>query len=737
MKPRKFPALRKSLLLLGDVILILYTYALNYIMYHHSLSFEDSIYSALNTLLCFILAYVVLLSVNNLYDLAYKRFADIILGMMVTSILAWVGLLFTNYIFMDSAFSRRFLLSFVIMQFILLTGWRFLLWRVEGSLHKSEREVLIVGNEEECAHIYSRMNLQPQMNLHLKLVSHDVRNVDWQSSIEQVDVVIIGDGLGRKDKENIIGYCHNHNKEVWFAFSLYELFCSQASIERIDDFPVLVPRAVTPNIETRIIKRIFDIVFSLAVLVILSPLFALVSICIKISDGGDVFYRQARVGRWGRTFDILKFRTMVVNAEKNTGPIMVGDNDERITRLGHFLRLTHIDELPTFVNVLRSEMSVVGPNAERPFFAKNYETTVPGYSFRYNVKPGVTGTAQVYGFYTTTPQDKLVYDLNYIQNCSLREDIVIIIQTIRTLFAINRLAERKPTIATVDLTAYSLETDTDFSDVPALDFSVLMSVYAKDNPVHFRQAVDSVINQSCPPKEILIVQDGSLTPELYAVCYDLQNDHGDLIRYLSLQENSGLGIALQKGVPACRYDLIARMDSDDIAKPNRFALQLREFRRQPELAVCGGYIEEFSDNPERIQSLRKVPLSEQEIYAYAKKRCPFNHMTVMFRRQAVLAVGNYQPFMLLEDYHLWHRLVFNGYHTKNIPAVLVSVRTGEGMVERRGGVSYFCREAKLYHLFYTGGYISLGEFAFIVLIRFFSRICPNVVRSFVYQIFLR
>lgn len=270
-----------------------------------------------------------------------------------------------------------------------------------------------------------------------------------------------------------------------------------------------------------------------------------------------------------------------------------------------------------------------------------------------------------------------------------------------------------------------------------MKFSVLMSVYYKEKPECFLEAVESVINQTIKPAEIVIVKDGALTEALEEACSTLLHKYSPYIRFIPLERNVGLGLALQKGVLECRYDLIARMDTDDISKVDRFEKQLKAFIENPEIVICGGFIEEFSNSSQDIEGIRCVPLDRASIYEFAKRRNPFNHMTVMFRKQAVLDAGNYQSFLLLEDYYLWYRLILKKYSMMNIPDILVSVRADEGMIERRGGLSYFEKESRLYKLFYNDKYITLFELILVLFIRFWGRICPGKLRRIIYAYFLR
>ena len=182
-----------------------------------------------------------------------------------------------------------------------------------------------------------------------------------------------------------------------------------------------------------------------------------------------------------------------------------------------------------------------------------------------------------------------------------------------------------------------------------LNFSVLMSIYYKENPQFFRTALDSVINQTLQPDEIVIVEDGELTDELYKVIETYKNKYPQVFKIVQLETNQGLGKALQIGVGNCSYDLIARMDSDDIALPERFEKQINFMREHPDIDVLGSSISEFEGNPENITSYRKLPTEHKDIYKFGQFRCPVNHMTIMYKKKAVLEAGNYQTFKNIED----------------------------------------------------------------------------------------
>ena len=264
-----------------------------------------------------------------------------------------------------------------------------------------------------------------------------------------------------------------------------------------------------------------------------------------------------------------------------------------------------------------------------------------------------------------------------------------------------------------------------------------MSVYRKEKAEYLKLALDSVINQTLTPDEIVLVQDGKLTEKLYAVIEEYKQKYPVIFKTYALKQNQGLGKALNYGMEKCSNELIARMDTDDIAEPNRFKLQVQEFIKDKELALCGGQIAEFADSPNEITGYRNVPLTQDEILKFCKKRNPFNHVTVMFKKQAVQNVGDYQHMPYFEDYWLWARMVKAGYKTKNIDAVLVKVRAGQDMIARRGGWEYVKCIGKFEQALYKIGIINWFNFWVYTTLRSAVAIIPENLRLVIYKWKLR
>lgn len=265
-------------------------------------------------------------------------------------------------------------------------------------------------------------------------------------------------------------------------------------------------------------------------------------------------------------------------------------------------------------------------------------------------------------------------------------------------------------------------------------FSVLMSVYKNDNPSYFLRAINSVNKeQSCVPDEIILVVDGPV-PNMLKEAIQESVDRHDNIRPIWLPDNVGLGNALKTGLEMARNPIIARMDSDDIAVKERFSLQISYLNNHPDIAIVGGNISEFIDNETNIIGYRKLPKEDIRLKTYIKRRCPFNHMTVMFRKESILKVGNYRDWHYNEDYYLWIRMAEAGYKFANLPDTLVNVRVGKDMYRRRGGWKYFKSEARLQGYMLNHRIISLPRYVYNVAGRFAVQVAmPNWLRGYVFQ----
>jgi glycosyltransferase involved in cell wall biosynthesis len=268
-----------------------------------------------------------------------------------------------------------------------------------------------------------------------------------------------------------------------------------------------------------------------------------------------------------------------------------------------------------------------------------------------------------------------------------------------------------------------------------LEFSVLMSIYYKETASNLSECFESLANQMLPAVEIIVVKDGTLAPELEECLADWQSRLP--LKIVGYEENRGLAYALNYGIPFCSYELVARMDSDDVCVPHRFEKQVSYFNENKNVVLLSGYIDEFNCHPGDIDSIKKVPIGYVNIIKYLKKRNAFNHMAVMFRKEPVISVGGYLGIDGFEDYDLWIRLYQAGYIVENLNEVLVHARIGNNMIGRRSGIKYARKEIVFLYRQKQAHFISTVEFIVLLLCRVPIRLLPLNVLSFIYLKFLR
>lgn len=265
------------------------------------------------------------------------------------------------------------------------------------------------------------------------------------------------------------------------------------------------------------------------------------------------------------------------------------------------------------------------------------------------------------------------------------------------------------------------------------NFSVLMSLYIKEKPEYFSQCIDSILANTILPNEIVIVFDGPISDSVMSLLNNYIEKNPNLFKIVPLEKNVGLGLALREGILHCSNELVARMDTDDICRNDRFQLQLNEFQKNPNLDICGSHIVEFDETPDKIVAKRTVPLDDESIKKYQRKRDGFNHVTVMFKKSSVLKAGNYQSCLLMEDTLLWANMFNNGACGMNIDDALVNVRIGKDMYERRGGLSYFKKYKQGRKKVYKTGFISWWDYFSTIVVQFIVAILPNKIRGFIFK----
>ena len=358
---------------------------------------------------------------------------DLILGQIIS-------LLLTNFI-------TYFQLSLVVnklispVPLILLSGIEVVLAIIlvllyTGLYYKlyAPHDMLLVYGNKNSIGIKFKLDSRYDKYKITRLIPADAGLEAICAEIPKHDAVVIND-LPAALRNDILKFCYDLRIRVYISPKVSDIVIRGAKNITLFDTPLLLVKGTGLTLLQRILKRSMDIILCSLGLIIVSPVMLAISIAIKLEDGGPVFFRQSRLTMHGQEFEILKFRSMIPDAEKYSGAILASENDPRITRVGRFIRATRLDELPQIFNILKGEMSIVGPRPERKVIAEKYCRDIPEFSYRLKVRAGLTGYAQVYGKYNTTPYDKLRLDLMYINNYSTMLDFKLIVLTLRILFS--------------------------------------------------------------------------------------------------------------------------------------------------------------------------------------------------------------------------------------------------------------------------------------------------------------
>ena len=427
-----YPLIRKIILICGDAV-CLYLATAAAMLLKLGIKQPDKIAFHMQFLPILIVIMLVMFNVYGLFSLVRKRIADIFLNIIVAVINIYVIAMAVTFFFRNFDYSRVVLLYSGVFSLILLFIWNYICHQWEIKNLPSFNGILFCG-ENEAVRLQEKIGKIYDMHKAIKEVITDIgSNPNWQSSADKYDFIFIGAELDIRAKEEIICYGRSAKKQMFIVPTMYEIACKNTSLIIADDIPMQRITRLLLTAEQKILKRMLDIAVSIPAIIILLPLMALTAIVIKADSKGPIIYSQERVGQYGKTFKVYKFRSMRQDAEAKSGPVLAKEGDSRITKVGRFIRATRIDELPQLFNVLKGEMSIVGPRPERPFFVGQFIKEKPEYAYRHNVKPGITGLAQIAGKYNTTAYDKLIYDLIYIQEISIKTDLIIMLQTLKVL----------------------------------------------------------------------------------------------------------------------------------------------------------------------------------------------------------------------------------------------------------------------------------------------------------------
>ena len=365
------------------------------------------------------------------FKLGYLKKTDMLYSQLISIVCAD----FISY-FLISLIGRDFMrvspmIILTLVDFGIIALWTLLTGKIYFLIYPPRKLIILYGSHE-AATLVLKMSRRVDKYMICESVSINENPDKIKELILKYEGVIICD-IPARQRNDYLKFCFENSLRSYIAPKISDIIIRGADDIRLFDTPLLLCRNYGLDFEQRLLKRIFDIVFSLIALIILSPIMIISAFAVKIYDSGPVFYKQKRLTIDGREFNIYKFRSMIVDAEKTGTPQLASQHDPRITPIGRFLRKVRLDELPQLLNILKGEMSVVGPRPERPELTELYKQEMPEFEFRLKVKAGLTGYAQVTGVYDTSPYDKLKMDLMYIENYSFRMDLQIILMTIKTM----------------------------------------------------------------------------------------------------------------------------------------------------------------------------------------------------------------------------------------------------------------------------------------------------------------
>lgn len=323
-------------------------------------------------------------------------------------------------------------ISFVVSSIILIL-WRIMIFKLYQRIDGT-KTVMVVGDDKSCIAAIDNFE-QSKNNRHeitTAVTSNFYNNV--KNNYQDTDIVYLTGGISVEEMQNIVKYLTKKETSIFLKTNFSNLALVNPNIMNIEDESIIEVSSFKISPEDGVLKRLLDLIVSFALIIMTSPIMIIAALLVKITSPGPILYKQTRITKDEQEFSIFKFRTMSSDAEQGTGPVLATHNDVRVTKIGKHFRSLRIDELPQLFNVLKGDMSLVGPRPERPYFVDQFNELSDSYYLRHNVRAGITGYAQVYGKYTTDFESKLNFDLVYIKNYSFVLDVKIMLQTIKILF---------------------------------------------------------------------------------------------------------------------------------------------------------------------------------------------------------------------------------------------------------------------------------------------------------------
>lgn len=424
---------RKIIIMMIDLILYIGSFLLSFRLRYGAEIPIKNLEAFQGSIIYVIIGFVLVNILLGTYILYNKSLGDFLFITIIGQFIMALYIMALTFAGRWLAFPRSIILIVFFVGAILLFMWRAAVFKLYQRLSGSKR-VMIVGMEKE---VFEAVDNFTNTRSIRHVVTHVVLSdyyYNVRENLDNIDVVYLASQIEDAEKLRIYNLLMEKDKKFFLNTSFENLMMVRPNMMNIEDESIIEVSPFRIPSEEDIIKRWLDIIFSLLLIVVSSPIMLVAAILVKRSSEGPILYRQIRVTKEGREFEILKFRSMGITAEQESGPVLATSNDMRVTPVGKYLRALRIDELPQLFNVLKGDMSIVGPRPERPFFVSQFEQQNPHYYLRHNVRAGITGYAQVYGKYASDFNSKLNFDLIYIKQYSLILDMKIMLQTIKILF---------------------------------------------------------------------------------------------------------------------------------------------------------------------------------------------------------------------------------------------------------------------------------------------------------------
>lgn len=429
----KFTKTKKIAIIVMDVVFYHLSILLSfYVRYKSDVPIYN--YNAYENSIFYILILFILLNLLfGVYVFYNKSITDFLYFTIIIQLIMTISIMALTFFGRWFTFPRSVILISFLFSTLILFAWRVVVYKFYERFSGS-KEVMVVGTEKDIKNaIFNIGNAKSKRHIvKYVVVSNYYTNIE--KYLDKVDIVYLASRIAEEEKADICNLLVSKKKKLFLTTSFDNLLLVNPNIMNIEDESIIEISNFEIASEDDLVKRLMDILFSVILIVLASPFMLITALLVKLTSDGPVFYKQVRITKDGKEFNVLKFRSMSATAEKDSGPVLASSNDARVTTVGKYIRSLRIDELPQLFNVLKGDMSVVGPRPERPFFVDQFQKENPHYYLRHNVRAGITGYAQVYGKYASDFNSKLNFDLLYIKKYSLLLDVKIMLQTIKILF---------------------------------------------------------------------------------------------------------------------------------------------------------------------------------------------------------------------------------------------------------------------------------------------------------------